>query len=248
MIVLLYFGLPSLQRFQAREVMVVTSKRATGGIPAPAITVMPRNPQTNLGWKSTLNFTYPHLLQPFCGNTSSRSTAIHDCLKENTYNRTEAFKDVLLGFATRESLLIDDDLWTEDFTDTWFGKTYTLDIKKNIGPDDLTSQLFLAVGYDINYRMIIHDPFFYGVTFNPITFPTIILEIHPNETESSYYHLTLNEVEELDLPEDPCNPDRDYNFQACIKKSLSRQVGCRTKWDRWSQPDRPLCTQMNQYR
>jgi hypothetical protein len=249
MIFFLYFGLPSVQRFQAREVMVVTSKRATGGIPAPAITVMPRNPQTNLGWKSSsLNFTYPNLLQAFCGDTTSWNTGIDDCIKENTYNRTDAFKDVLLGLATRKSLLKDDDLWTEDVTSTWYGKTYTLNIEKNIGVDDATSQLFLAVGYDLNYIMILHDPFYFAVNSNPTVFPGTWLTIHPNETESYYNGLTLNDVEELDLPEDPCNPDRDYNFQACIKESLSRQVGCRTRWDRWSQPDRPLCTQMAQYR
>ena len=29
-----------------------------------------------------------------------------------------------------------------------------------------------------------------------------------------FSRLELTEVEELDLPEDPCNPDPDYNFQA----------------------------------
>ena len=54
-------------------------------------------------------------------------------------------------------------------------------------------------------------------------------------------------MEELDLPEDPCNTDPDYNFQACVRESLSSQVGCRTKWDRWSHKDIPLCTEMEQF-
>ena len=72
--------------------------------------------------------------------------------------------------------------------------------------------------------------------------------VEPNNTSSHYYNLALTEVEELDLPEDPCNTDPDYNFQACIKESLSSQVGCRTRWDRWSHKDMPLCTNMEQFR
>jgi hypothetical protein len=249
MIFFLHFGLPSIQRFQAREVMVVTSRRATGGIKAPAITIRPINPQTKLGWKrSSSNFTVPHLIRPFCKNNTSRSVTIAGCIKENTYNQSEAFKDVLLGYTTQESLLKDDDLWTGDFTYTWYGRTYTIDMGENIGPDDTTSQLFVVVKYDLNYKIILHDPFYFATSINPATFPSIILPIRPNETNSHYYRIALTEVEELDVPEDPCIPARDYNFQACIKESLSRQVGCRTKWDRWSQPGRPLCTRMDQYR
>ena len=80
-------------------------------------------------------------------------------------------------------------------------------------------------------------------------------------------------MEELDLPEDECFSDKTYNFNSCVRKSLSRQVephkkntkkntekkhkiqvfqvGCRTKWDVWSDADMvplPLCNSINQYR
>ena len=31
-------------------------------------------------------------------------------------------------------------------------------------------------------------------------------------------------MEELDLPEDKCNVDKNYDFNGCVRKSLSRQV------------------------
>ena len=74
------------------------------------------------------------------------------------------------------------------------------------------------------------------------------LDINPNTTLSHYYRLALTEVEELDLPADPCNPDPDYKFQACVKESLSSQVGCRSRWDTLSDQDRPVCTEIEQYR
>ena len=66
--------------------------------------------------------------------------------------------------------------------------------------------------------------------------------------DSVYHRIALTEVEELDVPEDPCNTDPDYNFDACIKESLSRQVGCRTRWDQWSDKDILPCSTMEQFR
>ena len=31
-------------------------------------------------------------------------------------------------------------------------------------------------------------------------------------------------VEELKLPDDPCDPRPDYNFYVCVRKSVSNQV------------------------
>jgi hypothetical protein len=246
MVFIIYFGLPSIKRFQKKEVMVVTSQRVTEGIKVPAITIIPKNPDTSIGWRiNSLNFTFPNLIQPFCENTTFGNATIDGCIEENTYSQAETLQDVLLGYTTRKSLLEDEGLVTDDFT---HGRAYTLNIAKTIGPDDTTDQLYVAVGYDLNYRIILHDPFYYVVNINPTTFPSILLEIRPNETRSHYYGLALTEMEELDIPEDPCNPDPDYNFQACIKESLSRQEGCRTRWDRWSHQDRPLCRQMDQFR
>ena len=33
------------------------------------------------------------------------------------------------------------------------------------------------------------------------------------------------QVEELNLPEDKCNEDRNYDFNDCVRKNLSEQVG-----------------------
>ena len=71
-------------------------------------------------------------------------------------------------------------------------------------------------------------------------------------------------MQELDLPRDPCNPDSDYNFYACVRKYTTKkvrqniwefgpqiladhivmlfQVGCRTKWNYWSDKSTPFCT------
>ena len=62
------------------------------------------------------------------------------------------------------------------------------------------------------------------------------------------YPITLTEVEELNVPEDPCNEDPEYNYRECIKESFSRRVGCRTKWDDIQLKELPLCENHEQFR
>ena len=41
---------------------------------------------------------------------------------------------------------------------------------------------------------------------------------------SQYYRLALTEVNELNLPADPCNTDPDNRFHDCIRRNVSGQV------------------------
>ena len=126
-------------------------------------------------------------------------------------------------------------------------KYYTLNISKQIGQNTGKNQLFISL-FHTNYKIWIHDPNFFIINNNPSSIPFLMKLEEPSKTSSHYYRLFLTEVEELDLPEDPCNPDPSYSFQACVRRSLSSQVGCRTRWDRWSHKDMPLCTQVEQFR
>ena len=146
-------------------------------------------------------------------------------------------KDILLGFNEKQSF---GNFCTEDFGGLWYGRQYIIDLPFKLVPS-MHGQLFFLVEYGLNYRFTFHDRSFYMLNDNPVAFPTIIKIFNPNKTFNNLYRIALTEVEELDLPEDPCNTDPDYNFQACVRESLSSQVGCRTKWDRWSHKDIPLC-------
>ena len=225
-----FFGLPAVERYQRMEVMVVSSRRDTGGIQAPAITIAALT-----GWKDGF-----HDLE------SKGSSNFNSYIEQKTYNQSETLNDVILGWKN-ESLLNQEGVVTEDFTVPPAGRYYTINILKKIGPNYMVDQLFVVL-FNINYRIWIHDPNFFIITENPTFVPALLKVLEPNRTSSHYYCLTLTEVEELDVPEDPCNTDPDYSFQACVRKSLSSELGCRTKWDRWSHQDIPLCTEMEQFR
>ena len=240
----IFFGLPAIERYQAKRVVVVVSKKDTGGIPAPTISIAAWNPQTKNGWTGNVSMTY-NLIGVNCQQTK---TSVVNCIEEKTFRQTDVFKDIVMGYSLKKSILTKENLFTEDFTTDWDGMFHAIDVQKIIGPDDSTDQFYILMDESHIYNIFIHDPNYFIVNENPAGLPSIMLKLNPNNRGNYYYKISLTEVEELDLPEDPCNVDPDYNFQACVKRSLSIQVGCRTKWDKWSQTDMELCNQMDQFR
>ena len=241
---LVFFGLPAITRYQAKRVVVVLSKRDTEGIVAPTISIAAWNPETKNGWKGNASMTFDLI-----GANCEDQRPVVDCIEKKTFSKAEVFKDVVLGLTAKKSVLTQEDqLIREDFTTAWDGIFHAVNVQERIGPDDSTDQLYVLMDKSHIYNIFIHDPNYFIVNENPAGLPSTMLKLNPNSSGNYYYRISLTEVEELDLPEDPCNVDPDYNFRACVKQSLSSQVGCRTKWDSWSQEGMELCSQMEQFR
>ena len=222
------------------------AKKDTGGIEAPTISIAAWNPQTQNGWKGNASMTY-NLIEANCKDWHA-TTPIVRCIEQNTFSQTEVFKDVVLGMTAKKSVLTKENLFTEDFTTAWDGIFYAINVQKRIGPDDTTDQIYILLDKSHTYKIFTHDPNYFIVNENPAGLPSIMLKLNPYTSVNYYYRISLTEVEELDLPKDPCNKDPDYNFQACVKRSLSSQVGCRPKWDNWSKKEMDLCIHMDQFR
>ena len=215
--------------------MVVSSRRDTGGIQAPAITIAAHS------WRD--NSTVLPNIEQKCKSRASNQT-VTDCIIEKTFNRTDFIYDVYLGYPSIKKF---DMNFTEDFTVSSAGRMYTFLLQNKITDNYRKHYLDLRLNKWFINTVMVHDPKFFILNLNPFGLPTIEAVLRAN-SNNVYYQLILTEVEELDLPEDPCNTDPDYNFQACVRESLSSQVGCRTKWDRWSHQDIPLCTELVQFR
>ena len=180
------------------------------------------------------------------GSVCSNYQSIETCIAKKTYGFNDIVKNILLGFKEKKSLITQQNLTYTEMTYSKFGLYQTLNISVMIDPNSLTKQLLFAMSHAFSYQIYIHDEFFFYINENNLK--SISLTMNPNKTANHYYRLALTEVEELDLPADPCNNDPAYNFQACVRESLSSQVGCRLKWDRLSDQERPVCSKMDQYR
>ena len=51
------FGIPSIQKYQRKETIVISSRKLTNGIAAPAVTFIALSNDTRYGWKSKTNQT-----------------------------------------------------------------------------------------------------------------------------------------------------------------------------------------------
>ena len=109
---------------------MVTSKKETGGIPAPTISIAAWNPQTKNGWKGNTSMRYD-LIGAYCKDEAG---PVVDCIEENTFRQSEIFKDVVLGFTAQKSLWNQENLIKEDFTTDWDGIFYVIDKKNGLVP------------------------------------------------------------------------------------------------------------------
>ena len=92
-------------------------------------------------------------------------------------------------------------------------KYFTINIGDRIGPDYRKDQLFLELYHNNNFEVSVHESQFFTRNYIPVTLPTLQRTIIVNTTESHLYTVISTEVEELNLPQDPCNRDETYNFQ-----------------------------------
>ena len=175
--------------------MVVKTKKNSGGIPAPAITIVARDSKTFRSWIG--NST------DWCDNLKL-GESVEDCIEKHTYNGSNILKDVLWGFPyPQEALLLDNNaLISQDFTMQWQGTFFTLDIQKIMVADDdgelndnsTRLTLVLDNNSSLIFQIFVHDPNFFEINYKPI-FPGIFKTINPATDFNQLYNLVLTEVE-----------------------------------------------------
>ena len=209
-IFLYFFGLPAVEEYRKKEVMLVETEKNEDGIPAPAITI-----------------ALPDQLKEDVFDRCNRS--IEACVMASTFNSTNLIDSVLLGYERRMSLnLTTKGLLSEDFNQIWAGRYFTINLPMRIGPDDDEDQLYIVLYPQFVYQIFVHDPEFFVYNENPTAIPQMNQYLDAENTKSHYYRLDLTEMHELDIPNDPCNPNSDYNFHECVKASVAKQVSTRS--------------------
>ena len=241
-----FFGKPALERYLDKKVIVVTSRRETGGTPAPALTIVVKRSDTGTAWKKEA-LRSKLFVESICGEPKNQNQSITDCIEENTYDQSEISQSVNLGLGFFSTTVKDP--WVEDFTYSFLGRIYTLNITKKLRFDSLKDcPLRIGLEPNLNYDLFIHDPKYFYVTRNPESgAPSVRKTVNPAEL-SYFYSFALTEVEELDVPMDRCNNDPDYNFRTCVKESFSMQAGCKTKWDNFGHSYLQPCATIQQFR
>ena len=88
------FGLPAVERYLEKKVIVVTSMTKTEGIPIPAITIAINGVANGNGWKKRGAFRY--FVTKHCKHAKT-TEALVGCIERETYNFSEISSGMKLG-------------------------------------------------------------------------------------------------------------------------------------------------------
>ena len=138
---LIFFGIPTVHKYLAKETIVISSVEETNGIEAPAITIIAR--QTNamgldLDWKTVdedMSGIRDFNLVRHCKEISLGN--VEACVSNDTFSLTDFLKEARLGFSEVDSSSLlhestTSSLWTEDITTTFQGRYFTLKPSRSI--------------------------------------------------------------------------------------------------------------------
>jgi hypothetical protein len=246
---LVFFGIKSWERFEERKVVVTTAEEDHGSIFAPAVTVCPQNPETQVGlknWtfnsKTMMDIVNSDMAKVVCEGKTYET--IEQCIQNEAYNLTDAVTRTSKGFQSGHDK-ISDRFWNPEFSYVQAGLCHTLEANLTMGTDRFTEALRIELNENLTYWTFIHDPNLFLLNLNLDLPLNRMLLLEP---KNKLIEMIVVKHHNLDVPSKRCNADPTYSFTGCIKQALSGEVGCRLPWDRWTDMSIPLCDQLHQYK
>ena len=221
-----FFGIPSWNKFQAREVIINKRDITTDEIAPPALTICAEN-----GWKSEdyaydiedynlsleyLDNMYSTIIIQNCGQTSNFEESL-ECIDGKTYSLGDLVPKAIEDKHSKD--ILNSSSWISDISYTQVGKCHTLN---NSVPLDFSNWVFNLK--NISYKIFVHDPDFHLISSNPAVIPSLWIQDINN---FPMIYIEVIQHIKIHRPEQSCEERENYSFTACIKNSLSRKVGCR---------------------
>ena len=126
--------------------------------------------------------------------------SVEECIEENTFSRSDVFKDILWGYNPKNSILADI-LIAEDFSSVWQGRFFSVEVPRKMVADTEgvnSTRLSLALAYGLTYLIFFHDPDYFDINYKP-TFPGVLKTVNPETDYNHLYNLRLTEVKPLSL-------------------------------------------------
>ena len=181
-IFLVFFGFPSIEKYQKKETITVSSEKFTNGISPPVLTILGIQ-NSGLGWKTPqdgLDNRNSFKFDEHCAILGG--TTIEDCIEKDTFDLADVVKDAKYGFSNSNNS--PSFFWTEDFTDAKMGKHHTLKSRKTQltrTPDDM---LITFLHKNLSFAVFVHDENFFVVNLNPLGPPINMLYLTQPITNS----------------------------------------------------------------
>ena len=193
----------------------MTSKRYSDKVLPPAVTIVAFNGD-NGGWNQAV--TSEEALEAVCGNNPD----IEGCIRKNFWGLEDTiFVEMggVSGSAPWARPLMHPELWREDFTLAWYGRSYTLTYPEPRGTNWRTDAINLHVNKSdgLTRTIFLHDPNYFILSTNPLSLPISLRNLPPGKKGRFSISLALTESLEYNVPSDPCIEDPGYSFMTCVK-------------------------------
>ena len=220
---LVFFGIPSVEKYLEKQTVLITSEEITNGIEAPAITFVALNENKSIpGWKSvdqTLNFE-SFSLGRHCQRINL--TNMNTCITSDTIDLGDFLMGTRLGIFETNSTSIhsktSSPMWTEDMAATYVGRSFTLRLSRIISTSTNNVVIF-SVNTSYQFNIWLHDENFFVVNQNHFGLPSKLWKIPANKLVGAglYYKITLTKHKKLNLEKQPCEEDLTYSFNNCFQ-------------------------------
>ena len=80
------------------------------------------------------------------------------------------------------------------------------------------------------YKIFVHDPGYFFPYVKPKQYPGIVQEYRTtSKFDINWISVTENIL--MNTKENKCEEDESYNFNVCVRNSVSRKFGCKLAWD-----------------
>ena len=243
-VVFYYFGLDSWHKYMDEKTVVTAVELDLGEIPAPSVTVCAVNAKTHLGLTdpalSSENFPMGEIVGGICPGLEGDELV--NCVQKNTFNLTMIVQNAEKGLFGKNKLT-DARFWRPEFSNSRLGICQTLEPNLTLGNILATDSLCIELNNKFESYILIHEPNLFLLNLNP-SMPFKSMTVDGNKV----FKFNAVRHRNIDVISKRCNPDLSYSFTACIKKRISREVGCRLHWDRWTDQSLPKCHRGDQYR
>ena len=225
---LAFFGIPSLNQYQRKEIIVLKSEsKINNGIVPPAVTILAK--RNSLGWKTVEKdqFWQSFDLVDHCMGINM---TVDDCMKEDSFELADFLKEVKYIGVNRNytaPILLDSSsplLWKEDMSLAGYGRHFTFLSLKNVTQNEEDCLAFI-MARNFSFDVFVHDEDFFLYSVNPLGPPSNFWQIE-NSSKNHYQEVTLTMHKKLNLDRQQCEEDPDYRFSNCIRESLSKKVKC----------------------
>ena len=238
------FACPGLDRLLDNSVMSKTSSDGGGEtLDSPGITVCPDASENQDVLAINIEDTYRNVINRICNKPDSVE-AVEECIEKRSYNLTQ-----MVNFSMFKRKFLNESYWTSYIPNVMLGKCFTIGTNLTLGKQLKKTDAFINLNTSLKYSISIHDPKYFIVTGNPLSIPQIAKDLRLSkvyETQTHYQYIAAKKHARKNREEAPCEESPQYSFTQCVKKSIIRKTGCKTRWDMTNIENAKRCKTVNQ--